>query len=673
MMEGSMEPKDRHYTFMMEHDIDNMIHHYSSMKELSKGFEASRSSSSSLDETTSNSSLSSSSVSLYCALSSNSLSERPHYQPCSFKKRSMAAKRTQPVPVASRLPWLLLNEESKCSTSTSKEVKDSDGMWQFRYRYRRLSPQKLLSVLSSFNRDQWVWEEVEDDLYILLDGRLDRLQVCRDFYVQQTNNNNLPSEGRLGRRRSCEFLLRLGYLLSSKQHKDMAMHDEHAFWLASFLSTGRDARHLKLAVVRTLYEMCLASTSPKNGDRSSGTITNDDDTQSGAERLYDFLTHRTREWDDELLANNNNNNDLSTVAMSLVYELRAKCLRHLDLERDRIRSVSNTGDSTAVIIATGAKIVELGIQKSNKAMEGQISNAGQKMKGWIDNDVDVGLEDQQQQPEQKSSRILSYIRDRDAEGVRAVSGSTKRASEYARQSSKRVAESTLDTTLSSLYTIGTKVEESTDRIDQLSPENREIIKAAGKIGIASVGAVALVAEAVIETSRSLSSKTVGVTADLVGHKYGSVAGEVARDAADTYTNVLQTMKNITLASNGSKLVKKATKNAGKNQIDEDVEKAKQMILRLERQGAMVAKHTLGIQWAEGSLTRELLCDAAVSDDDKQGSACITLSKGNFRLDNNINDNSSPETKNDDTNVVTHFILPMDGIDTKVGSPESLEP
>ena len=586
----------------------------------------------------------------------------------------MAATTPQGVPIASRLPWLFLKEESKCSTSATREVEieDSDGMWQFRYRYRRLSPQKLLSMVSLFNRDRWVWEEVEDDLYILLEGRLDRLQVCRDFFVQQTKNNNtFPSEGRLGRRRSCEFLLRLGYLLSSKRDKDMTMHDEHASRLACFLSTGRDARHLKLAVVQTLYKMCLVSTPPKNGDCSSATITNDDDdTQSGAERLYEFLTHRTREWDDELLANNNNNN-LSTVAMSLVYELRAKCLRHLDLERDRIRSVSDKGDSTAVIIATGAKIVELGIQKSNKAMEGQISNAGQKMKVWID-DVDVGVEDQQE-PEQKSSRILSYIRDRDAEGVRAVSGSTKRASEYARQSSKRVAESTLDTTLSGLYTIGTKVEESTDRIDQLSPENREIIKAAGKIGIASVGAVALVAEAVIETSRSLSSKTAGVTADIVGHKYGSVAGEVARDAADTYTNVLQTMGNITLASNGSKLVKKAAKNAGKNQIDEDVEKAKQMILRLERQGAMVAKHTLGIQWTEGSLTRELLCDAAVSNDDNQGSACTALSKGKFRLDNNINDNSSPESKNDDTNVVTQFILPMDGIDTKVRSPKSPQP
>jgi hypothetical protein len=640
-MKGSMEPKDFH-TFIVEHDID-MIHHYSSMKELSKGFAASRSSSS-LDETASNSSLSSSSsFSLYSALSSNSLSERPY--PCISKSSTVTTP--QAVPVASRPLWLL-KEESKFSTST-REVKDGGGMWQFRYRYRRLGPQKLLSMVS-FNRDQGVWEEVEDDLYILLDGRLDRLQVCRDFYLQ---TNNVQSEGRLGSRRSCDFLLSLGYLLSSK-HKDMAIHDEHASRLASFLSTGRDARHFKLAVVRTLYKMSLST--PKNEDRN-GKIENDD-TQSGAERLYEFLTHRTREWGDELA------NKLSTVAMPLVYEIRAKCLRHLDLEKDRIRSVSDKGDSTAVIIATGAKIVELGIQISNKAIEGQISNAGQKMKGWIDN---VDVEDQQ--PEQKS-RILSYIRDRDAVGVRAVSGSTKRASEYAKQSSKRVAESTLDTTLSGLYTIGNKVEESTDRIDQLSPESREIIKAAGKIGIASVGAVALVAEAVMETSRSLSSKTVGVTADIVGHKYGSVAGEVARDAADTYTNVLQTMGNITLASNGSKLVKTAAKNAGKNQIDEDLEKAKQMILRLERQGAIVAKHTLGIQWAEGSLTRELLC-AAVSDDDKHGSAS-TLSKGNFRLDSN-NNNSSPKTKNDDTNVVIQFILPIDGIDTKLGSMKSLEP
>ena len=480
-----------------------------------------------------------------------------------------------------------LSQESRGSKLPNVLDIDSD---MRRFRYRKISPQKLLALMSS-NRDEFLWEEVEDDFLILLEGRLDRLQICKDFFFE----TNPQGEGRLGPRRSCDFLLSLGYLLSSKQ-KDLAIHDDHVSRFASFLSTGRDARFFKQAVVRTIYRMCLST--PGRETLAIENMTKSD-SESGEEKLYNFLTTRSQEWEDELV------NDFSPDVVNLVYEIRAKCLRDLDLERERIKSVAETGNSTAVIIATGAKIVELGIHKSNKVMEGKISNAGEKVKDWID---EGATENQQQQ------QVRQHANGHEAIAVRAISSSTKRASEFANQSSKVVADSTVDTTLSGLSSLANKIEESTDKADQLSPESREIIKTAGKIGIASVGAVALVAEAVIETGRSLSSKTANVTADVVGHKYGSVAGEVAQDAADTYTNVLETMKNVTLASNGSKLVSKAAQNAGKNQIDEDVERAKQAMLKLERQGAFVAKHALGIQWTEGSITKELLLDAIPDGD-----------------------------------------------------------
>ena len=450
-----------------------------------------------------------------------------------------------------------------------------------RFRYRKISIQKLIALISS-NRDEFLWEEVEDDFFILLEGRLDRLKVFKEFFFE----TNRQSEGRFGPRRSCDFLLSLGYLLSSKQ-KDFAVHDEHISRITSFLSTGRDEQFFKQAVVRTIYKMCLST---PNCDNES---TSKSGSQCGEEQLYDFLTNRSQEWEDELV------HKFSTDAVSLVYEIRAKCLRDLDLERERIRSVAETGNSTAIIIATGAKIVELGIQKSNKVMEGQISSAGEKVKDWIDEGA----------TENEKEQLRQSLNDHEAIAIRAISSTTKRASEYAHESSKVVADSTVDRTLSGLNSLANKVEESTDMADQLSAESREIIKAAGKIGIASVGAVAVVAEAVIETSRNLGSKTANVTADVVGHKYGSVAGEVAQDAADTYTNVLETMANITKASNGSQLAKAVAENAGKNQVEEDVERAKKVMLKLERQSAFVAKHALGIQWTEGSFTRELLCDS----------------------------------------------------------------
>ncbi len=564
--------------FVAEQDI-NETYQYSSIKGLSKGFAASRSSSS-LDDTASNSSLSS------CSLSRSS-----RFSSVSFSEKRQERRRFEVFHVSAQQALGALN-------APASGVKNAGCMRGFQNQQK--FAQNILDYLS-FERDEVVWEKVEDDLYILLDGRLDRLRICQEFYFR----TNAQSEGRLGPRRSCDFLLSLGYLLSSKK-KDLAIYDEHISRFASFLSTGRDLRYFKLAIVRTLYKMCLStSTDEKEIEKIIRR-----ETESDEEALLEFLTNRTQEWDNE------RGDNFATEAVALVYEIRAKCLRNLDLERDRIRSVTDTGDSTAVIIATSAKIVELGIQKSNKVMEGQISDVGKKMKGWIDD----GAVACREQPQQSMSP-------RDAVIVRAISSSTKRASEYAHQSSNRVAQSTVDTTLSALYTIGNKVEESTEMADQLSPESREIIKAAGKIGVASVGALALVAEAVIETSRSLSSKTAVVTADVVGHKYGSVAGDVARDAADTYTNILKTMGNVTLASNGSKLVKTAAKNAGKNQIDEDIEKAKQIMLKFERQGAIVAKQALGIQWTEGSLTRELLCADTVESEKQEPS--LILPKENF--------------------------------------------
>jgi len=183
-----------------------------------------------------------------------------------------------------------------------------------------------------------------------------------------------------------------------------------------------------------------------------------------------------------------------------------------------------------------------------------------------------------------------------------------------REKSQWIAQSTLDTTTNGLYTIGNKIGDSADSIDhQLPPETLETMKAACKIGVASVGAAGLVVETIVDSSWNLSTKTVEVTADVVGHKYGDAAGEVAQDAADTYRNVVETMKSISLATKGgSEVVKATAKHVGKNQIEEDFESTKQSILEWEQKGARVAKRALGIQWAEGSLTQELLRDSISS-------------------------------------------------------------
>jgi hypothetical protein len=425
---------------------------------------------------------------------------------------------------------------------------------------RRIPSQLRLAILS-LNRDQAVWEDVEDDLYILLDGTVHNLQLFKTLYfdheLSKTNNPTTSTN-------NTTLLLRSLAYLCSRKASDMTIHDEHVTRISRFLITGRTSqscRRLILAALQTMMK-CISP--------DDATWQYQDDIITGT---YDFLITRTVDWE-----------YMDHSSMTLLYEIRARCLREIDLERERIQRVCDKGNETAILIATGAKLVEIGIQKSNIVIEGHIDNAGKKVKDWVDPGTDP------------------LIKDRDAVVVMAFSDTARRASEYAREGTKIAISSLRNASISGLYTVGNKLEEG-KFTERLSPESREFLKAAGKVGMATVGAAAMVGEAVVETGRCIVKKTAGVTVDVVGHKYGTTAGEVAKNAADTADNVLQTVGNVALLE-GAALAKNVTKSIGKDQIDKDIGKVKDTIQLLEEHVSKIASHTLGIEW-KGTWTKEL--------------------------------------------------------------------
>ena len=443
---------------------------------------------------------------------------------------------------------------------------------------RRIPSQLRLAILS-LNRDQLFWEDIEDDLYILLDGKIEKLQLFKSLYFDHelSKHNSVNTK---------TLLLRsLAYLCSMKAN-DITIHDEHVTRLSQFLIAGRTSsrtnRKLKLAALQTMMK-CI---SPSDGEENSAMTSSSsswqyqDDVINGT---YDFLITRSIEW--EYMDNHS--------AMALLYEIRAKCLREIDLEQERLQRLAERGDEAAILIATGAKLVEIGIQKSNKAIEGHIDNAGKKVKDWVDPDIDP------------------LIRDRDAVVAMAFSDTAKRASEYAREGTKIAISNLRDASLSGLYMVGNKLGEGGQLTDRLSPEGREILKAAGKVGIATVGAAAMVGEAVVETSRGIVKKTAGVTADVVGHKYGMTAGEVAKNAADTAENVFLTVGNLALIE-GNVLAKNVAKSVGKDQIDKDIDKVKDTIQSLEKHVSKMASQTLGIEW-KGNWLKEITAGTESSE------------------------------------------------------------
>lgn len=405
-------------------------------------------------------------------------------------------------------------------------------------------PSQLRLAILSINREQLAWEEVEDDLYILLNGNVRHFDAFRSAYFRCGLHNS-------------DILRSLAYL-SSSTAADVAMHDEHVSRLAHFLCTGRAPERLKLAALRTLMT-CLAP------GPAAASLPGQD---AGVDDTYEFVTTREAEW------------GLSAdPATALVfYELRAKCLRTLDLERERVRRVTDRGDEAAVLIATGAKLVEFGIQKSNRVIGGHIDSAGRRVKDWVDVEHDP-----------------PPVVDRDAMGAVALSDSARRMSHYAQEGTKYLMGSICEATISGLQSVGNKFDDGNKFGEQIPPETREVLKAAGKVGLAAVGAVALVGEAIVETSRSVASKTAGVTADIVEHKYGTTAGKVAKNMGDTAGNVLRTMGNVALLG-GSPLAKAVAKNVGKDQLDKDVEKVKETIRMVERHMTKLASETFGIEW-----------------------------------------------------------------------------
>jgi hypothetical protein len=434
----------------------------------------------------------------------------------------------------------------------------------------------------------------------------------------------------------------------------MKLHDEHVLRLATFFASSiisgpatTASQGQKVSVVsclvRCLFWCDSGNTDDDFDNNNSGSNNNNRSDQNGdiglgsafaqvrqveksetvspttAEKFLDFLKIRQAQWPlDEILpaqVNNDSCNDSGDddggsllKLMTTMYEIRAQCLRVQEGEYERriqrLKRVSESSDEAAMIISASAKLVEFGIHKSNTIIERKIESAGQAAKQWVDVDDEP------------------LILNRDAVVAMAFSETAKRASEYAREGTSMAIDSILDVSISGLQKVGqhlvgdrngnstdddTDSNRDNDRVEDhddegicvgCSPlnqrERREILRAAGKVGMATVGAAALVSEAVARSSRSVVIKTAGVAADVVGHKYGTTAGDVVKNAGDTAGNLVRVAGHVALLDS-SVLAKHVAKTASKAHVDYEAQRAKQRIEEFEKRFASMMSNTLGVQ------------------------------------------------------------------------------
>lgn len=404
----------------------------------------------------------------------------------------------------------------------------------------RRSPSKLQLRVLPLHREQ-AWEDLEDDLLIILNGRIDLLEHFHNLHNAGVARSNL--------------LRSIAYLASRPSKREESIYYEHISTVASYLSIGRANRELKLAVLKTLV-VCL---SPAEAAWQIHDTVIDE--------TLDFSTKRGQQWE-----------FMEHTETTLIWELRAMCLRLIDREQERVARVAKTGDAAAVMISAGAKLMEQGMARSIPMISDRIETAGKHVKVLV--------------------KVNDYplMMDRDAVVAMAFSDAAKRASEGAMESTRMAVHGIRDAASLGLQMVANKLD-NRKIAEILPPEGLEAIKVVGRVGMATLGAAAIVAEAMIETSRAVLKTTVLVTADVVEHKYGTSAGQVVSDAGETAGNVLRAFGNVAMLER-KLLAKAVAKHAGKIRANEEAEKAKDAMRLLESQAANMMRRTLAFSEKE---------------------------------------------------------------------------
>lgn len=379
------------------------------------------------------------------------------------------------------------------------------------------------------------WEELEDTLFILLHGQMNYLDILRDLYNRGVQSSLL--------------LQSIAYLSTHRQRRRCeSTYFEHISTLATFLSVGRTRRDKKLAVVRTLMT-CLSPPDP-SWECQDDTI----------DATLDFITHRSNmDWD-----------LLDPADAMLMWELRAMSQCLLDREQARLARVTKTADTAVIAISAGAILVGEGMTRSGAVLSCHIEKAAKQAKNRI------------------KANESPLIMDRDAVVALTYADTAKRASIHAKQSTKLVMDRVREASRCGFQMATNMLEESLVA-ECIPPEGREALRAAGKIGLAIVGAGSIVGEALVETTRSVMEKATVVGADIVHHKYGASAGKVASDTGEIAVNLMRTVGNISTLSEGTTLATTVAQDTAKHQSMLEVEKAKNLLKQFEAQAISFLK------------------------------------------------------------------------------------
>jgi hypothetical protein len=211
------------------------------------------------------------------------------------------------------------------------------------------------------------------------------------------------------------------------------------------------------------------------------------------------------------------------------------------------------GDYAAEKIYGGAQFLSNGLTHIIPKVTSCIENAGEYAKQNIE-------------PNSNQEPVDAT---KDEDRTVAITQTSVRATDMFRESAKTVAGGICDYSTKGINKMAEKWDEN-KLGKELCPEDelRETIVAAGKIGMATLGATLNIAESVFDATKAIAQTTTAVTAQVAQHKFGGNTGAIIENTGTATGNVIRGITHVgTLEGHVlSKVVMKKTAKAKMDKI-----------------------------------------------------------------------------------------------------------
>jgi hypothetical protein len=245
---------------------------------------------------------------------------------------------------------------------------------------------------------------------------------------------------------------------------------------------------------------------------------------------------------------------------TLLWELRALCLHELERLQEQALIcqawIDATAETTANCIETGAHVIKLGLTHSTTLVTTGIDAMGDVVQSCID-------------PVLREAGTNTEYDPRSTAAALTYTGAARRVTRQARECTQRTTSEVQDASCRAIQMAATQFyRHQVGHAVVPDDSRRHALAAAGKVGLAGLGAVVIVGEAVLESSNAVAQATVDATAGVVEHRYGAAAGQVVRNTSETAVNVFRTVGHVAMVKSrilGKAVVKKSAKTHMENQ------------------------------------------------------------------------------------------------------------